>query len=617
MRHDHHPMNCGHASKTLGGTEMLSLSAIQNTVMQVAEAITAALDIETEIVDNKLRIIGGTGRYVKKIGSLEEDGNLDSLFIYSSILKTGREYVCMDVRKDPTYNQKEGEFAEISCPIQVENQIIGIIGLVAFTSEQQKKMAARSETYLNFLRRMSELIASKLIESQSNSKLASMLESMPEGLLATDGDGKIFSCNFTCELLLNRKREEMVGLRIDKLFPNEDFFAPGSSSGGQARTKEIVLKEMRYFFTAVPIPGIGIMYLFQDMEEVAAKASQLAHTDSGTTFENILGQSQAIIETKRRALQVSGTDSTVMITGESGTGKELFARAIHSASPRSAGPFISINCGAIPDSLLESELFGYEKGAFTGAATIGKPGKFEIANKGTIFLDEIGDMPIHLQVKLLHVLQNKTFERVGGVVPIKTDVRIIAATNKNLEDQIEKGEFREDLYFRLNVIPLGIPPLRERGGDIDLLLLSTLERFNQLLGKHVSGFEPRAMQMLSGYDWPGNVRELENAVEYAVNMAQGGEIMVANLPPRIQKALEIKKSEQDLESTSDICSVDTWGSDESVGKTLKAQTDAIHRKAIAACLAETGESLEGKRKAAEMLGISESTLYRRIRELGL
>lgn len=592
---------------------MLSLSSIQNTVMQVAEAITAALEIETEIVDNRLRIIGGTGRYVKKIGSLEEEGNLDSPFIYANILKTGREYVCMDVRKDPTYNQKEGEYAEISCPIQVENQIIGIIGLVAFTSEQQEKMAARSETYLNFLRRMSELIASKLIESQSNSKLASMLESMPEGLLATDGDGRIFSCNFTCEVLLNRKREELVGLRIDRLFPKEDFFTPGGLLIGQTRTKEIVSKDKRYFFTAVPIPGIGNMYLFQDMEEVAAKASQLAHTDSGTTFENILGQSQAITETKRRALQVSGTDSTVLITGESGTGKELFARSIHSASPRAAGPFISINCGAIPDTLLESELFGYEKGAFTGAATMGKPGKFEIANKGTIFLDEIGDMPLHLQVKLLHVLQNKTFERVGGVVPIKTDVRIIAATNKNLEEQIDKGEFREDLYFRLNVIPLAIPPLRERGGDIDLLLFSTLDRFNHLLGKQVSGFEPRAMEMLSGYDWPGNVRELENVVEYGVNMAQGGEILASNLPPRIQKALEIKKSGLDVESNADV----GIGFGQTGGKTLKAQTDAVHRKIIAACLAQTGETLEGKRKAAEMLGISESTLYRRLRELGM
>lgn len=580
--------------------------------MQVAEAITAALDIETEIVDNRLRIIGGTGRYVKKIGSLEEEGNLDSPFVYANIMKTGREYVCMDVRKDPTYNQKEGEFAEISCPIQVENQIIGIIGLVAFTPAQQEKMAARSGTYLNFLRRMSELIASKLIESQSNSKLASMLESMPEGLLATDGDGKIFSCNFTCEMLLNRKREEMVGLRIDRLFPSEDFFAPGASGSGQTRTKEIVSKEKRYFFTAVPIPAIGIMYLFQDMEEVAAKASQLAHTDSGTTFDNILGQSHVINDTKRRALQVSGNDSTVLITGESGTGKELFARAIHSASPRSAGPFISINCGAIPDTLLESELFGYEKGAFTGAATVGKPGKFEIANKGTIFLDEIGDMPLHLQVKLLHVLQNKTFERVGGVVPIRTDVRIIAATNKHLEDQIEKGEFREDLYFRLNVIPLAIPPLRERGGDIDLLLLSTLDRFNLLLGKHVFGFEPHAMKMLSGYDWPGNVRELENVVEYAVNMAQGDRIHVSNLPPRIQKALEYKKPETDGISGSDV---EAQGLSTIGGKKLKAQTDALHRRIISDCLAETGDTLEGKRKAAELLGISESTLYRRLREL--
>lgn len=586
---------------------MLSLSSIQNTVMQVAEAITAALDIETEIVDSQLRIIGGTGRYVKKIGSLEEEGQLDSGYIYASILRTGREYVCMDVRQDPNYNQKEGEFAEISCPIQVENQIIGIIGLVAFTPQQQEKMSAKSDTYLNFLRRMSELIASKLIESQSNSKLASMLESMPEGLLATDGDGKIFSCNFTCEMLLNRKREEMVGMKIDRLFPQDEFFTQGGLGSGQTRTKEILSNESRYFFTAVPIPGIGIMYLFQDMEEVAAKASQLAHTDSGTTFENILGQSLPIIETKRRALQVSGSDSTVLITGESGTGKELFARAIHSASPRSGGPFISINCGAIPDTLLESELFGYEKGAFTGAATMGKPGKFEIANKGTIFLDEIGDMPIHLQVKLLHVLQNKTIDRVGGVAPIKIDVRVIAATNKHLEEQIEKGEFREDLYFRLNVIPLVIPPLRERGGDIDLLLLSTLTRFNQLLGKRVAGFDAHAMKLLSGYDWPGNVRELENAVEYAVNMAPGEQILVTNLPPRIQKALMLQGVENDFD----------FASSSTEEKTLKWQTDAMHRKIIASCLAETGETLEGKRKAADRLGISESTLYRRLRELGM
>ena len=278
---------------------MLSLSSIQNTVMQVAEAITAALDIETEIVDDQLTDHRRDRTLCEKnwvSGRRRSDGFRFHLRFHPSL----RSGICLHGRsEDPNYNQKEGEFAEISCPIQVENQIIGIIGLVAFTPEQQQKMSARSDTYLNFLRRMSELIASKLIESQSNSKLASMLESMPEGLLATDGDGKIFSCNFTCEMLLNRKREEMVGMKIDRLFPRDEFFTQGGSFGGQTRTKEIVSKENRYCFTAVPIPGIGMMYLFQDMEEVAAKASQLAHTDSGTTFENILGQSQTIIETKK------------------------------------------------------------------------------------------------------------------------------------------------------------------------------------------------------------------------------------------------------------------------------------------------------------------------------
>jgi transcriptional regulator with PAS, ATPase and Fis domain len=574
--------------------------------MQVAEAITAALEIETEIVDSRLRIIGGTGRYVKKIGALEEEGSLETTQIYASILRTGREYVCMDVRQDSNYNQKEGEFAEISCPIQVENQIIGIIGLVAFTQEQQSKMAARSDTYLNFLRRMSELIASKLVESQSNSKLAAMLESMPEGLLATDLEGRIFSCNFTCEVLLGRKREELVGSRIAELFPREELFISSPSAQGQTRTKEVLSGSRRFFFTAVPIPGTGSMYLFQDMEEAAAKASQLAHTDSGTTFDNILGFSPAMTETKRRALQVSATDSTVLITGESGTGKELFARAIHSASNRSGGPFIAVNCGAIPDALLESELFGYEKGAFTGASTTGKPGKFEIANKGTIFLDEIGDMPLHLQVKLLHVLQNKTIERVGGTLPVRTDVRIIAATNKSLEEQIEKGEFREDLYFRLNVIPLHIPPLRERGHDVEVLLQTALRRFNRLLFKEVAGFHPEALEILSAYPWPGNVRELENAVEYAVNMAPGTQILPANLPPRILRA----GKEPGAAPLSISLSPGEAG-------TLKAVTDRVHRRLLEATLARTGNSLAGKREAARLLGVSESTLYRRLRELGM
>ena len=314
-----------------------------------------------------------------------------------------------------------------------------------------------------------------------------------------------------------------------------------------------------------------------------------------TTFADIIGESEPMLRAKRRTLQVSSSDSTILITGESGTGKELFARAIHSESPRKKNPFIAINCGAIPEMLLESELFGYEKGAFTGADSRGKPGKFEIAHKGTIFLDEIGDLPLHLQVKLLHAIQNRRIDRIGGTSPIDIDVRIIAATNKNLEKMIAAQEFREDLYFRLNVIPIMIPPLREREGDIERLLRYALKKFNGLLNKKLRDFHPEALKALLNYSWPGNVRELENVVEYAVNMVEGDIILLENLPDKILKR------KRNLSNKAG----------------LKEKMDEYQRMLIEECLNETGRSTEEKNIAARRLGISESTLYRRIRELGI
>lgn len=577
---------------------MLELSTIKDTVRQVADAITAAIGIETEIVDARLQIIGGTGRYVKKIGTYEEDGDLDSPYIYSRILKTGREYVCADVQGDERYCPQEEELAEIACPIQVESQVIGIIGLVAFTEEQQEKIQGNHESLLNFLRRMSELIASKLIESQSNSKLAVLLESMPEGLLAVDFTGRIFACNPTSESLLQRKRENLIGENLSEIFLTGEL-RPAVLT--EYKEKELIYtagkKKRRLMFTIIPIPEVGTMLLFQDFESIAHSARDITHLQNQTTFRDIFGESRQMREAKERAMQVAESNSTILITGESGTGKELFARAIHAQSRRRENVFIAINCGAIPDTLLESELFGYEKGAFTGADKNGRPGKFELANHGTLFLDEIGDMPLHMQVKILRVLQSRSIERIGGTTSLDVDVRIIAATNKNLEEMIERNEFREDLYFRLNVIPLHLPPIRERPEDIELMLIASLERFNRIIGKSIRGFTEEALRTLKEYRWPGNVRELENAVEYAVNMEQGREIRWENLPGRIRNM----KRQSFLEN----------------GKTLKEQTEQAQRIIIADCLKYTGTDREGKQKAAETLGISESSLYRKLRELGI
>lgn len=588
---------------------MLELSVIRDTVMNVAQAITAALEIETEIINENLEIIGGTGRYTKKIGSFEESGNLDSGSVYGKLLKTGENYLCENPKSDPEYDPKEGELAEICCPIRMENRIIGLIGLVAFNEEQREKIISNSETLTLFLERMAELLASKLSETEQRNQLQGIVESMHEGLIAIDKDCRIKSCNYEAEKLLGLKRGQMEDHLLSEIWEIKEAERV-VRSGTSIKDKEIFYNkknepEKRFLCTFIPLnprnsenhhaSALGAMILFQNISEVRERMYRMTAIEKHTTAADIIGESEPIQMAKRRTLQVASSDSTIMITGESGTGKELFARAIHSESPRKSNPFIAINCGAIPEMLLESELFGYEKGAFTGADSRGKPGKFEIAHKGTIFLDEIGDLPLHLQVKLLHAIQNRSIDRVGGTSPIDIDVRIIAATNKNLEQMIAAREFREDLYFRLNVIPITIPPLREREGDVELLLRYALEKFNKLLGKDIQNFHPEALTALLNYQWPGNVRELENVVEYAVNMEMGKEIHLENLPDKVIRRRANRNSK--------------WG--------LKEKLDEFQRTLIEECLNETGRSTEEKIIAAQKLGISESTLYRRIRELGV
>lgn len=251
------------------------------------------------------------------------------------------------------------------------------------------------------------------------------------------------------------------------------------------------------------------------------------------SFDRLIGRSEAMQGVFELVRRVIGSDVTVLITGESGTGKELVAQAIHYHSARRSKPFVSLNCAAIPETLLESELFGHERGAFTGAIGT-KLGQIEIANGGTIFLDEIGDMSPPLQAKLLRVLQEREIVRVGGTKPIRVDIRVIAATNRDLRKLVEQRQFREDLYFRLSVIPIHLPPLRERKGDIPLLVEHFLEVYNPRLNKHIRRVAPEAMECLEHYDWPGNVRELENVVQRAMLLANGPEIGLTDLPPHVR-----------------------------------------------------------------------------------
>src|ERR671919_252264 len=306
-------------------------------------------------------------------------------------------------------------------------------------------------------------------------------------------------------------------------------------------------------------------------------------------FEEIIGQSAAIRDVLRKLEQVAPTEATVLIRGETGTGKELLARAVHDRSRRKDRPLVKVNCGSIPSGLVESELFGHEKGAFTGA-TQRRTGRFELANGGTIFLDEVTELPIDTQVKLLRVLQEGEFERVGSSQTIKVDARVIAATNRDLKEAVKNGAFRSDLFYRLNVFPLEVPALRERKGDIPLLINFFLSKFGKKLGKEVRGVSQRTMESLTNYRWPGNVRELQNVVERAVVLATGPMVRVDESMVR---------------------------SDDVMEKSIIDTLENVERNHIVRALNETKWVIHGKKGAAEILGINPSTLRSRMEKLGI
>jgi transcriptional regulator with PAS, ATPase and Fis domain len=329
-----------------------------------------------------------------------------------------------------------------------------------------------------------------------------------------------------------------------------------------------------------------------------------------TAKSSLVGESQAIQEILRTIEKVAATESTVLITGESGTGKELIARAIHEKSARANQPMIIVNCGAIPSELLEAELFGHVKGAFTGA-TQNRIGRFEAANGGTIFLDEIGELPLALQVKLLRVLQTKQFEAIGSSKTIEVDVRIIAATNRDLEEAARKKEFREDLYYRLNVLPVKVPALRERKSDIAILVNHFITQFNALTGHNVEAPSGEIMNALMAYDWPGNVRELENLMERLVILKGQGTVDLGDLPHRIFQ----KYAEGQPQGTG---AMSEWEFPRMVlpnnGVNLKNIVEAFENHLIDQALARTGNN---KNRASELLMMNRTTLVEKLRKRGM
>ncbi|MED4582638.1 sigma 54-interacting transcriptional regulator [Brevibacillus choshinensis] len=594
---------------------MSLLKDIQQTVQQVAEAISAVLQIETEIVDDEMTIIAGTGKYKDMINMKEEEGKVEAGYLYGRVIRTNQPYFVEDARNDPSYDPSvliglADEWAEICAPIHYNGSVIGVIGLIAFDAKQHQSLVSNKLVLLPYLQRMSELLTSKIAEQaalnnwiKTTQKLEVLIGSIHEGIIAIDENGIITNCNQTAQQLVQKDKDELINMPIEKIWPQSPMLEVIQSGKGYIEQEEHYQCEhhdMHLIVTARPITinaeVLGVVATFRRMADARRLAYELTSEPKDLYFPEIYGKSRGLSLVKKQAEQVASGTSNILITGQSGTGKGMMAAAIHSASNRRSGPFIIVNCGAIPETLLESELFGYASGAFTGARREGKAGKFELADGGTIFLDEIGDLPLHLQVKLLHVLQSKQVERVGSNRLINVNIRVISATNKDLEEMVRTKEFREDLFFRLNVIPLHMPPLSERADDIPLLMVYFLSKYSQMSVHSPLDFSPEVKQVFINYHWPGNVRELENAIEYAVNMTTSSLIDIESIPPRIRNA------------SSPLPPVQI-GLDQ---HSLKDMMQEHEKQILMEMLKKYGHGLEAKRIIASRLDIGLATLYRKI-----
>lgn len=442
---------------------------------------------------------------------------------------------------------------------------------------------------LDGVHKVEEIIS--LPQEQRRREIQAIVEAVGEGLIAIDAQGKITLINAAAEKILQLEGKTVLGREISKVLHSKLPMLKTLRTGISYDNQEIVVNNKsvrtRYITSGRPLVDqrgkvYGVVASLKDAGQIRALVHSVTRPPE-MTFANIIYKSQVMAELVELANRVSQSDATVLLFGESGTGKELFARALHAASPRRELPFVPINCGALPDALLESELFGYEDGAFTGSRRGGRMGLFEFAHGGTVFLDEIAEIPTHLQSKLLRALQSGNIRRVGGNEEIKVNVRIIAATNKELGQLVREQKFREDLYYRLNVIPLTLPPLRQRREDIEILIQHLLERQQARIA-------PEAVAMLARHRWPGNVRELENVLERAMAIAGTNAISPEHL------LLGKETSPTSLP-----------------GGTLKEQVSKLEKEIVAAALKTHGST----RKAGKELGLSHTSIINKVKKYDL
>ncbi len=417
------------------------------------------------------------------------------------------------------------------------NNLIGVLDLTGYYDSVNSHTMGMVVAAVNAIEKMLEIIEynKKLVSAKRY--IDTMIDSIPAGIMTSDLNGNIKTINKHITDLFGYSEEEMKHKKAYDLFEDWDNVIKAITLKDHYLDEDVFVNSrknvLQYNLSVYPILDIkdnidGIVYVFKEIKKVRKLANKIMGRHAVYTFDKIIGQNKDFIKTIEFAKQVADSKSTILIMGESGTGKEVFAQSIHNHSNRRNETFVALNCGAIPKNLIESELFGYDEGAFTGAKRNGHPGKFEIADGGTIFLDEIGEMPLDMQTRLLRVIEEGTVGRIGSTKEIVVDVRIIAATNKDLIDEVSRGNFRKDLFYRLNVLPLRLPALRERRDDIPLLIDYFMNRISKRINKRMLKIPKDYLKVLVEYDWPGNIRELENLIELMLNTGCVYDIHIKN-----------------------------------------------------------------------------------------
>ncbi|HDS6491536.1 TPA: sigma-54-dependent transcriptional regulator [Escherichia coli] len=580
------------------------LMQIQPTIQRFARMLASVLQLEVEIVDENLCRVAGTGAYGKFLGR-QLSGNSRLL---RHVLETKTEKVVTQSRFDPLCegcDSKENcrEKAFLGTPVILQDRCVGVISLIAVTHEQQEHISDNLREFSDYVRHISTIFVSKLLEDQGPgdniSKIfATMIDNMDQGVLVVDADNRVQFVNQTALKTLGVVQNNIIGKPVRfRPLTFESNFTHG-------HMQHIVSWDDKSELIIGQLHNIQGRQLFLMAFHQSHTSFSVANAPDEPHIEQLVGECRVMRQLKRLISRIAPSPSSVMVVGESGTGKEVVARAIHKLSGRRNKPFIAINCAAIPEQLLESELFGYVKGAFTGASANGKTGLIQAANTGTLFLDEIGDMPLMLQAKLLRAIEAREILPIGASSPIQVDIRIISATNQNLAQFIAEGKFREDLFYRLNVIPITLPPLRERQEDIELLVHYFLHLHTRRLGSVYPGIAPDVVEILRKHRWPGNLRELSNLMEYLVNVVPSGEVIDSTLlPPNLLNNGTTEQSDVTEASEAHLSLADAGGT------ALEEMEKQMIREALS--------RHNSKKEVADELGIGIATLYRKIKKYEL